>query len=157
MLEVQKLERVLMLGDQEWCIASRQKATIIDAINPETGRTVCYGKTLADCREEYPDAEMMTVEEFCSWKAEQQRTPITWEPTTAERFDELRNVLPPAAYRFGGFLVGEPTDHDAGNGLPRFDAYRQWGRNYYASSRPMTRPEFRAAIELPPKPSTPTE
>ncbi len=32
----------------ERCFASRQRQTIIDVLDGETGLTVCYGKTLAD-------------------------------------------------------------------------------------------------------------
>lgn len=141
----EKIEKVLKISDCERCFVSKAKSTIIDTLHPITGLTVCYGKTLEDCRAEYPDAEEMSVTEFCAWKAAQQRTPITWKETTAERFDEMLECLPPAGYGPGpAFLVGEPWDHDAGNGQPRFEAYRQRGELYEVSSRPMTRAEFKA-------------
>ena len=133
----------MRMTECERCLASKKTATIIDMLNPDTGLTWCYGKTIEECRAEYPDVEEMTVDEFCEWKTAQQRTPITWEPTTAENYDDMLNVLPPAAFTGSAFLVGEPWDHDAGNGLPRFTAFRRSGNTYEVSSRPMTRPEFR--------------
>jgi len=135
----------MSMTDCERCFASRERGTIIDVLHPTTGLTVCYGRNLANVREEYPDAEEMSVEEFCVWKAERQRTPITWEPSTEERFEEMLCVLPPAAWDHGagGFLVGEPYDHDAGNGQPRYQGFREFGGKYYQSSRPMTRAEFK--------------
>ncbi len=51
--------------------------------------SACRRHFLADCRAEYPDAEEMTVEAFCQWKAERQRTPVEWLPTTEARFHEM--------------------------------------------------------------------
>lgn len=145
-----KLEK--LIGDDDGneqprrCFASRARSTVIDEVNPATGKTYIHGNTLAECRAKYPDAEEMTLDEFCAWKAEQQRTPISWEPTTQERYYEMLEVLPPAAMLGGGFLVGEPWDHDAGNGQPRFQAFRQRGDVFEASDRPMTRAEFRKSV-----------
>ena len=143
----QKVEKVL-IADCERCLASKARETMIDVLHPVTGLTVCYGKTLKDCRKEYPDAEEMSVDEFCSWKAQRQRTPIAWTPTTEERFTEMLEVLPPAAGCRGGFLVGEPYDHDAGNGQPRFQAYRQRGDTFETANRPLTRAEFRSEMGI---------
>ena len=129
------------------CFAVRG-VTIIDLINPATHRTHLYGKTLADCQAE-PDyagkqtVERMTVEEFCRSKAALQDVPITWTETTEERYGEMLEVLPPIAMGNGGFLVGEPWDHHALTGDPRFQAYRQVGERYEASNRAMTVQEFR--------------
>jgi hypothetical protein len=127
------------------CFASRKQGTIIDTLNPKTGRTVCFNRDLAEAREMYPDAEEMTVEAFCDWKSELQRTPITWEETTEEVFNDMLNVLPPAAATRGyrAFLVGEAFDHDAGNGQPRYSAFRRNGEKYERASRHMTVIEFR--------------
>ena len=91
----------------------------------------------------------MSVDEFCAWKAERQRTPITWAATTEERFMEMLEVLPPAdgTHGYGAFLVGEAYDHDAGNGQPRYQAYRQRGKEFFAGNRPMTRAEFREEVK----------
>ena len=123
------------------CWASKALGSLIDTIRAD-GTTTIYGRDEADVKREYPDAETMTVEAWCNWKAEQQRTPITWAATTQERFDYALNVLPPAAMLRGGFLLGEPCDHDAGNGLPRYAAFRQRGDVYEESNRPMTGLEF---------------
>lgn len=133
---------------RERCFASKSRGTIIDVIHPNTGKTVIYGKTLEECRAEtgYQDAEEMSVDEFCAWKAATQRTPITWRQTTEEKYDEMLNVLPPALWIGGGFLVGEPWDHDAGNGQPRFAAYRYRDNVYEVANRPITRAEFRQEI-----------
>jgi len=125
------------------CFASKATGTVVDVLRDD-GKTFYYGKTLEDVRREYPDAEKMTLDAFCTWKAEQQRTPIAWAETTEARFYDMLGCLPPAAYGGGGFLVGEPMDHDAGNGQPRYDAYRQVGERYLVASRPLTRAEFRA-------------
>ena len=69
--------------------------------------------------------------------------PITWTPTTLERYDEALNVLPPIAWCSKGFLLGEPCDSDA-NGRPRYDAYRQTGDQFFVSDRPLTVAEWRA-------------
>jgi hypothetical protein len=140
--------RKLSVMDCEECVAVPGE-TMIDVLHPITGRTVCYDKTLEQIRAERPEyagAERMTVEAFCAAKAARQRTPITWDETTEAKFTEMLEVLPPAAMVRGGFLVGEPWDHDAGNGQPRFDAFRQIGDRFEAASRPMTRAEFRAEM-----------
>lgn len=124
------------------CVASKEAGTVIDLIHPVTGLTFHYGKTLADCQAEYPDAEIMLVSEFCAWKAEKQRTPITWGPVPEAQYIYMLEVLPPAAWVGDAFLVGEPYDHDAGNGQPRYEAYRKRGSEYETASRPMTVAEF---------------
>jgi hypothetical protein len=138
----------ITITDFTRCFASRARQTIIDIVHPVTGLTVCYGKTLDDTRQEYTDAEEMSIGEFCSWKSEQQRTPITWSPTTEARFNEMLGCLPPAAATpdYNAFLVGEPYDHDAGNGRPRFEAYRLRNDVYETASRPLTRAEFHAEM-----------
>jgi len=59
----------------------------------------------------------------------------------------MLEVLPPALWLRGGFLVGEPFDHDAGNGQPRYGAYRRIDGGYMVASRPMTTAEFRAELK----------
>jgi hypothetical protein len=128
------------------CFASRSRQTIIDVLHPVTNKTYIYGKTLSETRQEYPDAEAMSVDEFCAWKADQQRTPIRWTETTKDRFFAMLELLPPAEMTDGyrAFLVGEPYDHDAGNGHPRFGAFRRMGDRYEEANRPMTKTEFRS-------------
>jgi hypothetical protein len=138
-----KVEKVLRMSDCNRCVVSKSKGTMIDVLHPNTGLTFFYGKTVEECRNKYPEAEEMGVEEFCQWKASQQRTQITWEETTEARFYEMLNVLPPALWESGGFLVGEPYDHDYGNGQPRYSAYRLKNGRYETGSRPMTKAEYR--------------
>lgn len=124
--------------------------TMIDTIDSETGLTHIYRKTLEEVRAEqhtwadYSKAERMTIDAFCQSKADAQDTPITWEPITEERYNELLECLPPASWTGNGFLVGEPYDHHAITGQPRFQACIKRGKDYLASSRPMTKAEFRA-------------
>jgi len=133
-------------ANRQRCFASKTRQIMIDILHPITGCTMCYNKNLTDCRKEYPDAEEMSVDEFCNWKAAQQRTPIAWSPTTEEKFNEMLCILPPAAMIKGGFLVGEPMDHDAGNGQPRFEAYKQHSGVYEVANRPMTYAEFQSEM-----------
>ena len=130
------------------CFAVPGSSSMIDVIHPVTGKTLIYGKTLDDVRAEpgYEKAERMSVDDFCTAKASRQDTPITWTETTEEKFWDMLEVLPPAARFNGGFLVGEPWDHHAITGQPRFAAYREQFDKFYVASRPMTRTEFRAEL-----------
>jgi hypothetical protein len=125
------------------CFAVRGK-TMIDTIDSETGLTNIYGKTLEAVRAEpkYSNAERMTIDEYCESKAAAQDTPITWEPTTEERYWEMLECLPPAAYIVEGFLVGEPYDHHATTGQPRYEAFIKRNGQYLHASRPMRKSEF---------------
>lgn len=133
--------------DCQTAFASLNGETLIDVINPETNLSWCYGKDLAKIREEYPDAEIVNIADWCQAKGERQNTPIIWTETTEEIYWQMLEVLPPAAMCGGAFLVGEPADHHAGNGQPRFDAFRQIGKTYLNANRPMTRAEFKAELE----------
>lgn len=116
---------------------------LIDVINPETGLTWINGETLENVRERYPLAELVDIEQWLAAKGAAQDTPITWSPVSDERAAEMLNVLPPAAYGTGGaFLVGEPVDHHAVSGAPRFEAYTCATGKWEVSSRPLTRAEF---------------
>lgn len=126
------------------CFASPGSSSIIDVVHPVSGLTCCYGKTLADCQKEYPDAIEMTVDEFCRQKGARQDEPIIWTEETEERHWEMLEVLPPTAMIGGGFLVGEPWDHHALNGQPRYEAHIKRGSKYLVASRPMTIKEFKA-------------
>lgn len=126
------------------CFAIRG-VTMIDLIHPLTGKTAIFGKTLEDYQADpdYAGAERMTIEEFCQSKATTQDTPILWEETTEERYDEMLGCLPPALYTSSGFLVGESWDHHALTGRPRYQALIYKGKQYFQSSRPMTCKEFK--------------
>lgn len=144
----QLVEAEYTMQDCKECFAVPESDIMIDVLHPVTGLTVCFGKTLEQVRAERPEyanAERMTVDEFCRQKAARQHTPITWAPTTEDRFLEMLEVLPPAAgasLHYQAFLVGEPWDHDAETGEPRFQGFRMRGDVYEVASRPMTRREF---------------
>ena len=119
---------------------------IIDAVHPTTGRGVYSGETLEEVRKRYPLAQLETFDAWSARKAARQDTPITWHETTAEQYDEMLCVLPPAVHRYDGFMVGEPDDHHATTGRPRFRAYiARYGR-YFVASRPMTIAEYHAIV-----------
>jgi hypothetical protein len=128
------------------CFASIASDTIIDVVNPDTGRTGIYSKDLDECRKEYPDAQLMTIQDWCEQKAKRQDTPVVLEPTTRREYWNMLEVLPPACMMLGCFLVGEPYDHHAGTGAPRFAAYFQVGNSYSKANRPMTVKEFKAML-----------
>lgn len=130
------------------CYAVPGEGHIIDVIDPTSGLTVHLGKPQEAVLAEHPAAVRMTVEAWRHAHKILQRTPISWDATTAEQYDSMLGCLPPADWFRGAFLVGEPSDHDSGNGAARFDAYRCTGTppalQYSRSSRPLTRAEFRA-------------
>ena len=128
------------------CYARLTDGHIIDAIDPKTGKGLYGGRTLEEVRQDYPGAERMKLSDWQAHRAEQQRTPVTWLETDADTYHDMMGVLPPAAFEPGGFLVGEPSGHEADTGRPRFAAYRHRGELYEVASRPLTRAEFRAAI-----------
>jgi hypothetical protein len=128
------------------CYAVPGEGHIIDAIDPTTGLTFHYQKSAAAVLAANPGAIRLPLEDWSKARAVLQRTPIIWDPTTADQYDAMLGCLPPIDWTPAGFLVGEPDDHDAGNGQPRFRAYRYIGTGttprYYRSSRPLTRAEF---------------
>lgn len=131
---------MLTLDDCKRCVANKQDGgSMIDLINPETGRTLYSRQTVEEIRERYPNAEEMGFDEYCDWKsAEQAAIPIEWKETTEDDYDDMLCALPPA-YRYGGlFLVGEPTTHCAATGQPRFSAYRKNGDLFEYCSKPLT-------------------
>lgn len=124
---------------------------IIDMINPETGLTAVYAKDAETVLRDNPNAVRMKWEDWRKAASERQQTPIRWEPSTYAKYREMLEVLPPAFWRWGLFLVGEPYDHDFATGQPRFQAYRKRGSDscgyrYYVSSRPITVMEARAEV-----------
>ena len=69
------------------------------------------------------------------------------EPELQDKFHEMLEVLPPAAMSNGGFLVGEPWDHHALTGAPRYGAYKQINSQYYVANRPLTKREFKEEVQ----------
>ena len=132
------------------CFAVPGARSMIDLVHPRTGRSAIYGLTLEQIRERAPEdagAVKMKVADWMAARAREQDSPITWTACTPAKYQEMLNVLPPAAWIGGGFLVGEPWDHHAGTGQPRFQAYRRRGALHEVSNRPLTRDEFLAEME----------
>lgn len=119
---------------------------MIDLVIPETQLSSIYGKTLADVKKEYPGAVLMTLDAYCESKAAAQDSAVTWFEVTEDRYYNMLEVLPPAFQRGGAFLVGEPQDHHAVTGRPRFDAFKAVGKRYFTASRPMTVKEFKESL-----------
>jgi hypothetical protein len=127
--------------------------TMIDEINPRTGLSVIYGKSLEDVQRTHPEAQVMTIDDFCRSKAAAQDTAVQWIEVTDEQYEDALGCVPPAMFWSGGFLIGEPYDHHALTGEPRYTAFVRkvtrgdgWSeRRSYQSSRPMTKREFREA------------
>lgn len=144
-----QLEESVKWADCESCFAVPGASSMIDLVHPITEKTVVYGLTLEEVRQRKGDekAVLMTVEEFCKSKAERQDVPIEWVETTEEKFYYALNVLPPATMANGGFLIGEPWDHHALTGRPRYSGYREFDGRYFVSNRAMTREEFRKQMD----------
>lgn len=146
-----KLEKLdqLNYADCKDCFAVPGASTLIDVVHPITGKTAIYGKTLEEVRQEkgYEKAELMSVEDFCRAKAARQDTEIAWEEITEEKYSYYLEVLPPLAWKDGAFLVGEPSDHHAITGYPRYQACKMQGEKFYASNRPLTRAELKAEVQ----------
>ena len=128
------------------CFAVRG-VLLIDILRPGSDRTRYRNRTLAEVQEDPEYAkkvtvERMTLEAFCQSKSAAQDVPVQWESITEERYYDLLECLPPAYYGAQGFLVGEPWDHHAMTGRPRYQACRCRQGVYEASNRPMTILEF---------------
>jgi hypothetical protein len=95
-------------------------------VNPETGLSHIQNENLEQIRLRYPEAQLVNFEQHvASIAAQQDAEPLFWKDVTEERYYEMLNVLPPAAMHAGAFLVGEPYDHHAGTGRPRFACFRR--------------------------------
>jgi len=140
-------ESYMNLTDCTQAFAVPGADSLIDLVNPATGRSICYDESLEQIQLRYPRAEVVEVARFQVEKANRQDGPIEWKETTEEEYQDMLNVLPPAFWERGLFLVGEPWDHHAISGKPRFAAYRQTGGKYWAASRPMTVGECRALLD----------
>lgn len=74
---------------------------------------------------------------------------MTWREVTADRYDEMLGVVPPAVQTAAGFLVGEPWRHKRCEATgredqPAFAAFVDRNGRYFEASEPMTVAEFRA-------------
>jgi hypothetical protein len=131
------------------CFAVPGESSIIDGIDPTTGRSFINGENLEQIRERYPLAVVMPFDDYMAAKAERQNTPIHWVTTTNEQYDDMLGVLPPIAWSHDGFLVGEPDDHSVTTGRPRYRAYRNQNGAFFVSTRPLTVAEFKEALRTP--------
>jgi hypothetical protein len=137
------------MATNEMCFCVPGELSIIDMV-AENGLSGVYGETLEQVRQRYPGAEIRPFDWFCEEKAKTQDTPLEWIETTEERFYEMLEVLPPAVMARGGFLVGEPWDHHALTGRPRYAAFVELGGRWFESTRPVTVAEFRSpGLPLP--------
>jgi hypothetical protein len=136
--------RIEDISDEVWSVPG--KNSIIDAIVRETGLTCYLKETPAQVLARHPDAIRQTWADWRQAAIARQQTPIGWRRTTKARYHEMLEVLPPAMWIGGAFLVGEPQDHDIATGSPRFDAFRHRHGVYEASDRPITRAELRAVL-----------
>lgn len=127
-----------------YAVAVPGERNLIDTLNPATGLTDCCNETLEQVRLRYPGAEIVCIDEWCAQRGKEQDAPIEWSEVTEDKYDDMLNVLPPAAWVNGRFLVGEPWDHHALSGRPRYAAFVKRGGKCYASSRPITVKEFHA-------------
>lgn len=135
--------------------------SLIDVIDPSTGLTWVNGHTEAEVQARDPLAVRMAWADWQRAESASQRTPITWERSTHAKYHEMLNILPPAAWIGGAFLVGEPYDHDVMTGQPRFQGYWErvgpgdrggWDARgalyvYLVASRPMTIAELHRELQ----------
>jgi hypothetical protein len=123
-------------------LAEPGKSWLVTLIHPDEPTRDIYGEPLTNIMERHPAAVPVLLDDWTATRAAEQDAPVEWQEVTAERFEEMLNVLPPI-YFPGGFLVSEPCDHHARTGRPRYSAFRQEGGRYFASSRPMQVSEVR--------------
>lgn len=125
------------------CFAVPDSESIIDVVNPDTGRSHIRNETLEQVRERYPGAELVSLAGHVECKAARQDAePKEWRECTEERYHDMLGALPPAAMVNGAFLVGEPYDHHAKTGQPRFTAFKHSGGIYYELSSHITHKQF---------------
>lgn len=137
------------MRDFTHCFAVPGENHIVDVVHPATGRSLHFDRTLEEVQAHYPGAVLMPWEDWRQEQIKRQQTPITWGATTEHQYRYALEVLPPVEWRGGGFLLGEPYDHDYATGAPRFHGYRQQGYRHFVSSRPLTVAEFREELRRP--------
>lgn len=136
------MTRKLTLDDCKEAFAVPGAYSIIDLAHPVTGKGVYSGETLDEIKKRYPEAMLVNFDKWIEEKGAAQNTPITWQKINQEAYDAALGCLPPEMLQDYGFLIGEPTDHHA-SGAPRFCAYVHKNGSYFASSRPVTKAEFK--------------
>lgn len=134
----------ISISDCKTAFASPDSNSLIDVIHPETNTGIYSNETLEQIRERYPAAEVVNIDDWCKAKAARQDSPVVWDEITEEQYWCWLECLPPAVRLGGAFLVGEPHDHHATSGMPRYQACNETGGKWFTSSRPMSVKEFRA-------------
>jgi hypothetical protein len=129
------------------CFAVPGAFSMIDTVHALTGRGFWSGETLEQVQARHPGAVQMPIEEWKAAKGALQDQPVTWIPVTKEHYEDMLNVLPPERMARGAFLVGEPADHHAVSGMPRYAMLRRGSDSHQESSRPVTVAEFTAIVE----------
>lgn len=137
------IETRITSADCKTAFAIPGQDNIIDLIHPVTGKSLIYSHTLKQVQMRYHGAEVVNVDDFFRAKAVRQDAPVDWQETTEKEYWDMLEVLPPAFMGAGGFLVGEPWDHHAITGRPRFQAFQEVAGKFLKSSRPMTIAEYR--------------
>ena len=126
-----------------WCKCFVANDELLDFAHPHTDRSQFNNLTLEEMQRIYPGAEIVNYNDFKAAKAARQDAePREWKEVTKERYMDMLEVLPPAAMRRWAFLVGEPYDHHAGTGRPRFACFKREGGNHYELSCHITHAEF---------------
>ena len=126
------------------CFATPNSPQPLDLVHPATSRGIYSHETLAEIQARHPGTRIVSLAEWANEKAAIQDAPWTWRPSTEEAYEGALEILPPASMSNGAFLLGEPYDHHAITGRPRYDAYHHDTATdtYLASSRPLTVLEF---------------
>jgi len=97
------------------CFYAPGATCIIDTINPETDRSSIGNESLADIQKRYPLAEIWNLDEASKEIQTRLYASTISAPAeiTAERWDELLNILPPMKWRGGehseSFMISEAT------------------------------------------------
>jgi hypothetical protein len=138
----QPLDQSIQPSDSTECFAVPNSESIIDMIDPRTKLSWINKETLEQIQKRYPDAVITTIGEHLEQKAKSQDTPVGWIEVTEEHWIEMLEILPPMMYDGNSFLVGEPTDHHAETGFPRYSCLTIKNDKHYQSDRPMTIREY---------------
>ena len=113
---------------------------LVDAV--KDGQTIYGRKPVDKVLAENPSYKLVEYDEYVAAASAEQDQPIVWSPLSEEDYYEKMDCLPPAVARSYGFLLGEPQDHYAATGKPRFAAFLKLGPRFCRSSRPLRVEEF---------------
>lgn len=101
--------------------------SIIDEVNPITGRSAVCGETLEQIRKRYPKAEIVTWEPWLSNKEKAHCTEP--QPIDKDRFMEMLEVLPPQRWQHGKNCESfELMEHYSGRVT---SIYARFGNRYF--------------------------